>query len=226
MAAQGRASDRRRGGGRQGPQPAGGSCGAPWGALLECVDVFSAEHSRTADAGGLHGRDEPACVDPAGDGADIDAEPFGDLRGGQQVGSNVGHVVNVRAQRWACVKSPVRLSACRGLWPIANPLPVPYVGHMTTATRIPAWTLGDRLAKARKLAGLSQQELADALYVSRNTVNNWENDHTRPSGRKVAAWALRTGVDPVWITSGHANTDTGGHRTTGWLGRQQLGVAA
>lgn len=72
----------------------------------------------------------------------------------------------------------------------------------TRAAMTPIWTLGDRLAKARKMAGLSQQDMADRLFISRTSVNNWENDHNRPTARKVAAWAGVTGVDFVWITAG------------------------
>ena len=41
-------------------------------------------------------------------------------------------------------------------------------------------TLGEKIFRARKRLDLSQQELADLLYVSRESVGNWEHDHTRP----------------------------------------------
>lgn len=82
---------------------------------------------------------------------------------------------------------------------------------------IPEWTLGDRLAKARRMVGLTQQQMADEFLVSRQSVVSWENDQHRPPRRKVLAWALRTGVDPVWIEYGDTAMGGPGHRGTGWL---------
>lgn len=82
---------------------------------------------------------------------------------------------------------------------------------------IPEWTIGDRLAKSRRRAGLTQDEMAAVCLVSRQTVNTWENDGHRPARRKILAWALRTGVDPVWIEYGDGGSGIPGHRTTGWL---------
>lgn len=91
---------------------------------------------------------------------------------------------------------------------------MPYVGHMN---EIPEWTLGDRLAKARRRAGLTQDDMATVCLVSRQTVNTWENDGHKPARRKILAWALRTGVDPVWIEYGDRVTGGPTHRSTGWL---------
>lgn len=67
-------------------------------------------------------------------------------------------------------------------------------------TTIPQWTLGDRLAKARKDAGLKQQELADRIGVSRKTVARLEAD---TDGAKnllyLEAWAEATGVERGWL---------------------------
>lgn len=63
----------------------------------------------------------------------------------------------------------------------------------------PVFTLGDRLAKARSLAGLTQGDMAARLFVSRTSVNNWERGHTHPAPRKVAAWAAITGVRVEWL---------------------------
>lgn len=64
----------------------------------------------------------------------------------------------------------------------------------------PRWTLGERLWKTRRDAGMTQEDMADLLLVSRQTVNGWENDQHRPPHRKLVAWSLRTGVDLDWIT--------------------------
>ncbi len=40
--------------------------------------------------------------------------------------------------------------------------------------------LGNRIKKFRKKTNLSQEELADKVYTSRQTISNWENDKTYP----------------------------------------------
>jgi transcriptional regulator with XRE-family HTH domain len=69
---------------------------------------------------------------------------------------------------------------------------------METTTDL-TWTLGDRLRKARRAAGLSATEMAERLMVNRNSVSNWENDHNRPRPRDLLAWADACGVDVEWL---------------------------
>ena len=40
--------------------------------------------------------------------------------------------------------------------------------------------LGKQIKKYRTEAGLSQETLADKVYVSRQTISNWENDKSYP----------------------------------------------
>lgn len=40
--------------------------------------------------------------------------------------------------------------------------------------------LGNRIKKFRESINLSQEELADKIYTSRQTISNWENDKTYP----------------------------------------------
>lgn len=92
------------------------------------------------------------------------------------------------------------------------------MGDMTTAL-IPDWTLGDRLAKARETAGVTVQEMADHLAVSRNTVSNYEHGRTRVTRAVVFAYADLTGVSVQWLLTGtvpNADTDavTDGYLTT------------
>lgn len=77
---------------------------------------------------------------------------------------------------------------------------------MTTQqdVHIPEWTLSDRLRKAREDAGLSQQQLADRLAVSRNTVGNAETGARRPLPITIKAWADATGVPLPWLLTGEA----------------------
>ena len=52
-----------------------------------------------------------------------------------------------------------------------------------------AWTkrgaLGSRIAAARQAAGMSQEDLARAIWVSRNTVSNWETGNTAPDAQSL-----------------------------------------
>ena len=63
----------------------------------------------------------------------------------------------------------------------------------------PRWTLGDRLIKARKHAGLSQAEMADYLGVSRAAISAWENDENEPRASVLRRWALRCEVTLDWL---------------------------
>jgi transcriptional regulator with XRE-family HTH domain len=49
----------------------------------------------------------------------------------------------------------------------------------------PAQTLGDRLISARKLLGLSQRKLALSLRVDPGTLQSWEAEQHKPTGRSV-----------------------------------------
>ena len=42
-------------------------------------------------------------------------------------------------------------------------------------------TIGEKILKYRKEMGMSQEELASKLYVSRQTVSQWEKDQTQPT---------------------------------------------
>jgi transcriptional regulator with XRE-family HTH domain len=85
------------------------------------------------------------------------------------------------------------------------------------------WTLGDRLAKSRKVAGLTADGIADELGVSRNTVTNWETGATRPKRQTLIAWAQITGAPLEWLVEGDTRplgdadqfTDVG-TRASGW----------
>lgn len=65
-----------------------------------------------------------------------------------------------------------------------------------------AFTRADRLTKALSFAGITQQEIADDLNVSRQTIGNYISGRTRPSRAVIMAWAMRTGVPLEWIETG------------------------
>lgn len=58
-------------------------------------------------------------------------------------------------------------------------------------------TFGEKLKKARKEAGLSQEQLAEKLSVSRSAVAKWENDKGMPDIQNLKALAslLNTSID-------------------------------
>lgn len=51
-------------------------------------------------------------------------------------------------------------------------------------------SLGNRLFQARRKRGLSQEEVAEKLGVSRQTVSKWETDETLPDIRQAKKMAL------------------------------------
>lgn len=71
--------------------------------------------------------------------------------------------------------------------------------------RIPTWSLGDRVRKARESANLEQSELATLSGVSRQSISMIENGASvRPRRSTIVAIAFATGVSLEWLETGHA----------------------
>lgn len=93
----------------------------------------------------------------------------------------------------------------------------------TQTLQIPTFTLGDRLAKSRDVAGLSVQQMARELGVSRNTVSGWEHDRVPATRATLLAYASVTGV-PMWWLEGTEPPDAAVNdrrstgRSTKWYG--------
>lgn len=68
-------------------------------------------------------------------------------------------------------------------------------------TEIPDWTFGERIRKARRHAGLSQQEMADALGIKVQRYSNWETDANLPRDLIGTAKQIEeiTGFRADWI---------------------------
>ena len=64
---------------------------------------------------------------------------------------------------------------------------------------IPAWTIGDRMAKARRAAGITTTAMCDYLGIHRNSCNAYEHDRARPPKAIVRLWAIRCGVPADWL---------------------------
>lgn len=85
------------------------------------------------------------------------------------------------------------------------------LAHMTMqmsgepSWRIPEFSLGDRLRKAREVANLSQQELADEIGVSRRSIVRYESAAKAPKSVTLL-YAMRTGVPAAWLLTGSVPT--------------------
>lgn len=65
----------------------------------------------------------------------------------------------------------------------------------------PAWTLGDRIRKARMTTGLHQREFAQLIKVESGSLAAWETDRTIPRNMVVVAKSIEniTGVPAAWL---------------------------
>lgn len=63
--------------------------------------------------------------------------------------------------------------------------------------------LAARIRRARRIAGISQQALAETLGVTRSAVSNWESDSgVRPATDRLAVLAKTLQVGFEWIATG------------------------
>ena len=63
-------------------------------------------------------------------------------------------------------------------------------------------TIGERLLKLRKERNLSQEELANVLDVSRQTISKWETDQTTPDFDKIIPLCEYFGITSDELLSG------------------------
>lgn len=72
---------------------------------------------------------------------------------------------------------------------------------------VPEWTFGERLAKARRVAGLTQKAMAAVMEVSESTLAAWETGRNQPTDLFVTVrrWAEATGVSYGWLLGGDQN---------------------
>ena len=78
--------------------------------------------------------------------------------------------------------------------------------QQTIVGHIPAWTVGDRLRKAREDANLSQKELADLTGVSQRSISAYEGQAKPPRRPVLLAIHMATGVPMEWLETGQAST--------------------
>ncbi len=65
-------------------------------------------------------------------------------------------------------------------------------------------TIGSRIKSAREAAGLTQQQLADAVHAGggQRQVSNWEVDLRTPRREKLVEIAEALGVKASWLMFG------------------------
>ena len=63
-------------------------------------------------------------------------------------------------------------------------------------------SLGERISEMRSLAGLSQNQLAKAMEVSRQAVSKWESDRSAPDSMKMIRLAEVLETDVEYLTTG------------------------
>ena len=81
--------------------------------------------------------------------------------------------------------------------------------------RIPAWSFGDRLRKARREAGLSQLQIAERLGTTDKSVANWESGASSPRDIIETARMVEkiTGVSAEWLVFGIRDREPAGSRS-------------
>lgn len=63
-------------------------------------------------------------------------------------------------------------------------------------------TFGDRLARAREFAGMSQAQLARRLGVKTATIRNWESDRSEPRANRLQMLSGLVNVSIIWLMTG------------------------
>lgn len=78
----------------------------------------------------------------------------------------------------------------------------PEAGHDEVDWGDDASTFGDRLARAREHAGMSQSLLARRLGVKATTMRNWESDRSEPRANRLQMLSGLLNVSIIWLMTG------------------------
>lgn len=71
--------------------------------------------------------------------------------------------------------------------------------------------MGERLAELRRTGGMSQEELAERLDVSRQAVSKWERGESQPDIGNLIAISELYGVSIDYLAKGDMEMSAGGH---------------
>ena len=74
-------------------------------------------------------------------------------------------------------------------------------------------TVGDRIQSLRKSKGMSQEELADQMGVSRQAVSKWESEQATPDLDKVVIMSELFEVTTDYLLKGIEPVKTDDHKT-------------
>ena len=74
-------------------------------------------------------------------------------------------------------------------------------------------TIADRIQSLRKSKGMSQEELADAVGVSRQAVSKWESEQATPDLDKVVIMSDIFEVTTYYLLKGIEPVKTDDHKT-------------
>ena len=74
-------------------------------------------------------------------------------------------------------------------------------------------TIADRIQSLRKSKGMSQEELADVVGVSRQAVSKWESEQTAPDLEKVVIMSDIFEVTTDYLLKGIEPVKTDDHKT-------------
>ena len=74
-------------------------------------------------------------------------------------------------------------------------------------------TVGDRIQSLRKSKGMSQEELADKVGVSRQAVSKWESEQATPDLEKVVIMSELFEVTTDYLLKGIEPVKTDDHKT-------------
>ena len=87
--------------------------------------------------------------------------------------------------------------------------------------------IGERIQELRKTKGLSQEQLAEVLNVSRQAVSKWEGDQSLPEIEKLVEMSTLFGVSIDYILKGEtASIPEAGRRNDTKLGSQVVSAVA
>lgn len=81
--------------------------------------------------------------------------------------------------------------------------------QLTVAGVVPAWTLADRLRKARETSGMNQSTLGEVTGISRRSISSYESGEAQPKRPQLIAWAMATGVPLRWLENGESPRQDG-----------------
>jgi transcriptional regulator with XRE-family HTH domain len=71
---------------------------------------------------------------------------------------------------------------------------------------VPEFDTADRMRKALREAGMTGRQMATYLGVNEATISTWINGRIHASTQTLRLWALRTGVNYEWLTTGQDAT--------------------